>query len=166
MTMSVNSVSAKSATGPWLALAVLALSACASHEANERVPTRTSLSASKDINPDINGRPSPVVVRIFQLHGDAEFTNADFNSLYAHEKESLGASLIVTQEFELRPGEHLDTHIPLAKDARFVGAIAAYRDLSTAQWRVLRTRPSHSLFVSESVVINVDRNTLTLSVNH
>jgi type VI secretion system protein VasD len=147
-------------------LAVLVLSACASHPADERIPTRTSLAASQDVNPDINGRPSPVVVRIFQLHGDGEFTSAEFFALYTHEKESLGASLIASQEFELRPGEHLDTKIPLARDARYVGAIAAYRDLSAAQWRVLRTRPSRSLFVHESVVVNVDRNTLTLSVNH
>ena len=167
--MPVNSVFLKSASGTCrtlVTLAVLVLSACASHSADERVSTRTSLSASKDVNPDINGRPSPIVVRIFQLHGDGEFQSADFSALYAHEKESLGASLIAVQEFELRPGEHIDTHILLAKDARYVGAIAAYRDLSTAQWRVLRTRPSHSLFVSESVVVNVDRNTLTLSVNH
>jgi len=164
--MSVNPVSMKSAASTCLALAVLVLSACASHGSNERVATRTSLSASWDVNPDINGRPSPVVVRIFQLHGDAEFWNADFFALYKREKESLGASLIAIQEFELRPGEHLDTRILLARDARYVGAIAAYRDLGAAQWRVLRTRPSHSLFVRESVVINVDRSTLTLSVNH
>ena len=147
-------------------LMALVLSGCASHPPDERVATRTSIAASKDVNPDINGRPSPVVVRIFQLHGDGEFLSADFFTLYTKEKESLGASLIASQEFELRPGERLDTKIPLAKDARYVGAIAAYRDLSTAQWRVLRTRPSHSLFVGESVVVNLDRNTLTLSVNH
>jgi type VI secretion system protein VasD len=166
MVVSVNSFSLKSVARIWLVPAALVLSACASHAANERVATRTALSASKDVNPDINGRPSPVVVRIFQLHGDAEFSNAEFFALYTHEKETLGASFIAIQEFELRPGEHLDTRIPLAKDARYVGAIAAYRDLSVAQWRVLRTRPSHSLFVHESVVVNVDRNTLTLSVNH
>lgn len=145
---------------------VLMLGACASHPPDERVPTKISLTASRDVNPDINGRPSPIVVRIVQLHGDGEFQSADFNALYSHEKESLGSSLIVTQEFELRPGEHLDTKIPVAKDARFVGAIAAYRDLTTAQWRVLRNRPSHSLFVKENVVVSLDRNTLTLSVNH
>ena len=145
---------------------LVVLGGCASHPPDERVPTRASLSATQDVNPDINGRPSPVVVRIFQLRGDGEFQAADFPSLYAHDKESLGASLIVSQEFELRPGDHLDTRIPVARGARYVGAIAAYRDLSASQWRVLRIRPSHSLFVSESVVVNVDRNTLTLSVNH
>ena len=104
--MSVNSVFMKSAARPFyafvvLAALVLALSACASHSADERVATRTSLSASKDVNPDINGRPSPVVVRIFQLHGDGEFQSAEFFSLYTHEKESLGASLIAFQEFEV-----------------------------------------------------------------
>ena len=75
MAMSVNSVLLKSASGTCrtlVTLVVLVLGACASHSADERVSTRTSLSASKDVNPDINGRPSPIVVRIFQLHGDGD----------------------------------------------------------------------------------------------
>jgi hypothetical protein len=40
-----------------LALAVLPLISCASHGPNDRVATRTLLSASNDANPDINGRP-------------------------------------------------------------------------------------------------------------
>ena len=149
-----------------LALAALLSSSCASHGSNDRVETRTLLSASNDTNPDINGRPSPVVLRVFQLRGDSEFGRADFFALSLHEKDVLGASLIGVEEFELRPGEHLETRIPLSRDARYVGAIAEFRDINGAQWRALRARPSRSLFVSESVVVDIERGALNLSVNH
>jgi type VI secretion system protein VasD len=149
-----------------LALAAPLLSSCASHGSNDRVETRTLLSASNDTNPDINGRPSPVVLRVFQLRSDSEFGRADFFALSLHEKDVLGASLIAVEEFELRPGEHLETRIPLSRDARYIGAIAEFRDINGAQWRALRARPSRSLFVSESVVVDTERGALSLSVNH
>jgi type VI secretion system protein VasD len=149
-----------------LALAAPLLSSCASHGSNDRVETRTLLSASNDTNPDINGRPSPVVLRVFQLRSDSEFGRADFFALSLHEKDVLGASLLGVEEFELRPGEHLETRIPLSRDARYIGAIAEFRDINGAQWRTLRARPSRSLFVSESVVVDTERGALNLSVNH
>jgi type VI secretion system protein VasD len=149
-----------------LALAALPLISCASRGSNDRVQTRTLLSASNDTNPDINGRPSPVVLRVFQLRNDAEFGRADFFTLSSHEKDALGTNLIAVEEFELRPGEHLETRIALSRDARYVGAIAEFRDLNSGQWRALRARPSHSLFVSESVVVDIERGALLLSVNH
>jgi type VI secretion system protein VasD len=149
-----------------LALVALPLMSCASHGSDDRVPTKTLLSASDDTNPDINGRPSPVVVRVFQLKSDAEFGHADFFALTLHEKDVLGSSFLGVEEFELRPGERLETRIPVSKDARYIGAIAEFRDINSARWRVLRTRPSHSLFVSESVIVDIERGVLTLSVNH
>lgn len=149
-----------------VALAMLVLNACATHGSSERLDTYTLLSASSDVNPDISGRPSPVVLRVFQLKGAAEFSHADFFALYAHEKETLGANIIDIEEFELRPGERLETRLPLARDARYIGAIAGFRDLSNAQWRTLQIRPSRSIFFRETVAISVDRSTLTLSVKH
>jgi type VI secretion system protein VasD len=149
-----------------LALVALPLISCASHGSNDRVQTRTLLSASNDANPDINGRPSPVVLRVFQLRNDTEFERADFLGLSLHEKDALGASLISVEEFELRPGEHLETRIGMSRDTRYVGAVAEFRDINSGRWRVQRTRPSHSLFVSESVVVDIERGTLLLSVNH
>jgi type VI secretion system protein VasD len=149
-----------------LALAALPLISCASHGADDRVQTRTLLSASNDTNPDINGRPSPVVLRVFQLRNDGEFGRADFLALSLHEKDALGTSLIGVEEFELRPGERLETRIGLSRDARYIAAIAEFRDLNSGQWRTLRTRPSHSLFVGESVVVNIERGAVLLSVNH
>lgn len=147
-------------------VAVLALSSCASRSSNERVPTRTLLAASQDVNPDINGRPSPVVLRIFQLRGDAEFAKADFAGLFLSEKAALGGNLIDVEEFALHPGETLETRLPMAGDTRYIAAAAGFRDIGNAQWRVLQPRPSRSLFFSEQIGVKVDRGMLILSIKH
>jgi type VI secretion system protein VasD len=141
---------------------LLVLSSCASHNSNERVPTRTQLSASQDVNPDINGRPSPVVLRIYQLRGDAEFAKADFSGLFLREKEALGGSLIDVEEFALHPGESLETRLPLSGEARFIAAAAGLRDIGNAQWRTLQPRPSRS----RQIEVKVDRGMLILSIKH
>ena len=45
-----------------------------------------TLQASDQLNPDLNGRPSPVVVSLFELKHPVRFENVDFFSRYAHPK--------------------------------------------------------------------------------
>ena len=146
-----------------LGLAALVLSACASHK-SESVETPTVLTATADVNPDVGGRPSPIVVRVFQLRGDAEFAKADFFALYGHETETLGSSLVGVEEFVLRPGEKRDARLVMAADTRYVAAIAAFRDINTTQWRNVQTRPHRHLFTKERVTIGVSRASLSLMV--
>src|SRR5580704_490502 len=124
-----------------LSLLGLALCACASKSPNERVETRTQLAAGTDLNPDNSARPSPVVVRIYQLRGDTEFMNCDFFAVYSNEKNALGANLVARDEFVVNPGERREVRIGLSNEARYVGAIGAFRDLTGAHWRALQLRP-------------------------
>lgn len=93
------------------------------------------LTASDQLNPDLNGRPSPVVVRLFELKHPVAFENADFFSLYERAKESLAPDMVATEELELRPGETVDLKLSVEEGSRYVGILAAYRDLSDTQWR-------------------------------
>jgi type VI secretion system protein VasD len=95
------------------------------------------ISAAPDTNPDPNGRPSPVVVRLYQLKGDAAFAGAEFFGLFDDEEQALGAELISRVEFVLAPAEERTVDVPVAAGARFVGALAAFRDIRNAQWRAL-----------------------------
>lgn len=145
----------------------LALAACASKSPTERVETRTQLLANTDLNPDTGGRPSPVVVRIYQLRGDTEFLNSDFFALYSNEKSALGANLVARDEFVVNPGERRDVRIGLSNEARYVGALAAYRDITGAHWRALQLRP-HRTFSSAparvTVIVNLEHDALTLAL--
>lgn len=93
------------------------------------------LTASDQLNPDLNGRPSPIVVRLFELKHPVAFENADFFSLYERAKESLAPDMVASEELELRPGETVEFKLRVEEGSRYVGILAAYRDLSDTQWR-------------------------------
>lgn len=94
-----------------------------------------TLTTSDQLNPDLNGRPSPVVVRLFALRHPVAFENSDFFSLYERGRETLAPDLISSEELELRPGETVELRLGITGDGRYVGILAAYRDLSHARWR-------------------------------
>jgi len=93
------------------------------------------LTASDQLNPDLNGRPSPIVIRLIELKHPVAFENADFFSLYERAKESLAPDLVASEELELRPGETVELKLSVGEGSRYVGVLAAYRDLSETQWR-------------------------------
>lgn len=102
-----------------------------------------TLTASEQLNPDLNGRPSPIVVRLIELKHPVAFENADFFSLYEHAKESLAPDMVVSEELELRPGETVELKLSVEPGSRYVGVLAAYRDLSETRWRyVLQLTPA------------------------
>jgi type VI secretion system protein VasD len=93
------------------------------------------LAASDQLNPDINGRPSPVVVRLLELKNPVLFETTDFFSLYGQAKEFLAPDLVAAEELELRPGERLALKVRVQEGSRYVGVLAAYRDLPETKWR-------------------------------
>ncbi len=94
-----------------------------------------TLTASDQLNPDLNGRPSPVVVRLFELRHPVAFENSDFFSLYERARETLAPDLISSEELELRPGETVELRLGITGNGLYVGILAAYRDLPHARWR-------------------------------
>jgi type VI secretion system protein VasD len=106
------------------------------------------ISTSADANPDANGRPSPVVIRVYQLRTDDAFTSADFSALYDDEQKVLGPSLITRNEYLLAPMERQTIDINVSGETRFVAAIAAFRDIRNAQWRSIIPPPPGGLTVT------------------
>ena len=53
------------------------------------VNVKLTLVASPDVNPDGQNRPSPIVVRIYQLKDDTGFKDADYFALYDKEAATL-----------------------------------------------------------------------------
>ena len=106
------------------------------------------LAASADTNPDATGRPSPVVVRVYQLKTDAAFKGADFFALFDDDMKVLGPELISRDEYVLAPAERKTIDVVVSGDTRFVGALAAFRDIRNAQWRGLVPAPRAGLNVT------------------
>jgi type VI secretion system protein VasD len=113
-----------------------------------KVKTSMTISASVDANPDGNGRPSPVVVRVYQLKTDGAFNAAPFADLFENEEKVLGPELISRDEYVLAPKESRTIDVAVSGDTRFVGAIAAFRDIRNSQWRMLVPAPRKGLTVA------------------
>jgi type VI secretion system protein VasD len=142
----------------WTIAAAAIASACAS--APKPSTAAMTVGASADANPDAGGRPSPVVVRVYQLKADTAFNGADFFQLFDDEQKVLGAELINRAEYVLAPSEQQKVELSVSPDARFVGAVAAFRDIRNTQWRtVVPVTPD-----SEAVTLGVERARIVLSV--
>ena len=114
---------------------VLLLAACGSKPPPKPASVTGTIQATAEINPSASKRPSPLLVRIYELKSVAAFNAADFMSLYQRDQAELGGDLLAKEEFVLNPGETKTFAKTLAADTRFLGVVAAYRDLEHAKWR-------------------------------
>ena len=149
-------------------LAVLAavLAGCGSAPAKP-IEAKARIVAAADVNPNSEGRPSPIHVRIFQLKEDGAFMDADFWALMDKEQETLAASLVQRLEFDLTPGEAKDFPLKIAPEARVLGVMAEYADYRNAQWRVIAQAPNKSLMdliKKDRVTIGIDKNKASIAV--
>ena len=152
----------------WVAIAMLAaLAACASGPPKP-TKARMTVIAQADVNPDASGRPSPVVVRVYQLQQDAKFANADFFALFDDEQQALGADLLARDEITLAPGERKEVQVEVKGEAKFLGAVAAFRDIRNSQWRVVQAAPKKGLldvFKKDGVQVSVARAKVIVTIS-
>ncbi|MEH6492448.1 type VI secretion system lipoprotein TssJ [Halopseudomonas sp.] len=114
------------------------LSACSSLSPySDLTKVDLSLQGSERLNPDINDRPSPIVLQLIELKNPVAFEHADFFSLYQRPREVLAPDLVAIEELELRPGEERTYKLAAAPESRYLAVLAAYRDLPQAQWRIV-----------------------------
>lgn len=151
---------------------LLVLGGCAS-SGPARIPSSGSIVAASNVNPNPEGRASPIVVRIYELHSAKVFQTADFFSLYGHGAKTLGKDLLGEQEYELQPGESQKFAHKLPHGTRFVGVVAAFRNIDKANWRALAALPhkkkgllAKADFLSSSkVAVHVRLEHLSVSVS-
>jgi len=101
-----------------------------------------TIKAEPAVNPDRGGRPSPIVVRVYELKAVAAFNGADFFALYDKEQETIGGDLVGREEFLLQPSESRQYRRQFQPDTKFIGVIGAYRDLEQSRWRQVMPVPA------------------------
>jgi len=99
------------------------------------VPIR--ILADADLNPNSAGRASPVLLRIFQLSESAEFLGAEFDALTVRGKETLSGVLVRREERMVQPGSEVVMELELEPQARVLGVVAEYSDLTRSNWRAV-----------------------------
>ncbi len=123
----------------------IALAGCSSKPPKPPPPTKAAIVVSADVNPDSAGRPSPIVVRLYQLKEEGAFNSASYFALSDKEQATLGPSLESREEYELKPGETKELTLKIPPEARYLGAVAAYRDLNNSKWKALSPAPETGL---------------------
>ena len=157
---------------PLLAAGTLAIvvTACASKPppaAPPPPPPKAALvvATGPGVNPDASGRPSPVVVRVYQLKGDAAFVNSTFAPLFEDERKVLGADLIASDEYQLIPGEHRTLELSPPAGMRYVGAVAAFHDVRNSSWRAVLPIPAGG-WGDTRIEVTADTTRLRIQLGH
>ena len=115
--------------------------------------------ATFEINPDANDRPSPLVVRVYELKSIDAFNDADFFKLYDEEVATLGGDLLSREEFELTPGEGREIIHNAHEQARFIAVVAAYRNIDQASWRASKALKLNS---KNSLIVKIDKLSVSI----
>lgn len=137
-----------------------ALAGCASRTPPAPPMLSVTIHASPTLNPDTQGRPSPVLVRIYALRARDAFDRATFFELYDHDARVLDQAVLDRVEISVRPGETVPLVRPLDPATRAIAIMAAYERIDDAKWRasVPLGKPSAAEFSA-----TLERSALTLS---
>ncbi len=100
-----------------------------------------NIVAAAQLNPDIRARPSPVLMRIYELKTATQFASADFMALFDQDRNILANDVVTREEFVMQPGGTKSLNKLLAPETQAIGVIAAFRDLERARWRGVATTP-------------------------
>ena len=117
-----------------LAIAVAGLlSACAGAPKRENLGLQ--ISATADVNPDMQGRPSPIILHVMELNSTEQFNRLDYMGLTQPSGAALGAELLGKNQVVLQPGESKTLPMELNPMTTAIGLVAGYRDIDNAAWR-------------------------------
>lgn len=106
---------------------------------------QVSIQAGRSLNTDRQEASASLAMRVYVLSDSQILQRASFDSLYDNDEATLGSALLRRESVHLRPGETRVLDLPVSGDARFLGVVAAYRELDRAQWRALLPLPAGEL---------------------
>jgi type VI secretion system protein VasD len=123
-------------------------------------PTVVSLAitATKAVNPGVDGTPAPVMLRIYQLGAAGTFEKADFFQLNDKDQALLGPDMLGRDQAVMTPGASQTMKFEVKPGTRFIGVTAAYRDIDHAEWRVDVPVPPNA---TTNIAVNADALKLT-----
>lgn len=131
----------RAALAVWVALSLAGcgLFGFSSNPPAQKEQTKLDLmiEAAAGLNPDSQGRASPILLRIYELRSDIVFQDADYFSLQNADKATLGTDLLAVDQFILRPGETRTIRRKSHPETSAIGVFAGYQDLPNATWRAV-----------------------------
>ncbi len=119
---------------------------------------RVKFTVSPSVNPDSDGRASPVVLNLLYLKDDRQFEQEDFISLLESPEDRLGKDLIEKVRLkEFIPSEKREESFVLSNDVKFVGVVVEYVQYQDAEGKLVLPVEPHT---SNSYFVNVDKDSI------
>ena len=124
-------------------------------------PTRVVVrfDAAGDMNPNGEGRASPLGVRIYQLRSYPAFGKADFFSLYDDDDSVLGSELLEKQEIMLMPNEKRTVFFEPEEGTHTIGFLGMFMMHEGIQWKA-----AAGVRANKTTVIDITVNSAGITV--
>lgn len=101
------------------------------------VPLQLDIEVAADANPDDRGRPSPVVLSIFELVQPERFNRCTYLSLLATPHKCLHEDLLGTHRtLAVAPGTQRIIELAAAPGSRHIGVVAEFVQFADAKNRI------------------------------
>ncbi|MGR6862788.1 type VI secretion system lipoprotein TssJ [Aliivibrio salmonicida] len=119
------------------------------------------IKSSTNINPNVEDKPSPVELRIYQLTNNNAFEHSDFIKIYNDDQGVLKAELVVSRQLpSILPGETRQEIIPLGTGVQYIGVIAGFADYREAKNKVI-----YKPLIVTSTIISIEIDGINLFVS-
>ncbi|AUX24117.1 uncharacterized protein SOCEGT47_046500 [Sorangium cellulosum] len=100
-----------------------------------------SIYAADNINPNENGNPRPVVVRLYQLKSSTRLENATYDQVLLRDKEVLEDDLAKVDEVEVFPNDLVEVKFERLKDASHLAGVALFHGPKGQSWKTFYEFP-------------------------
>lgn len=129
----------------WMITLLAALGACSSTPPPQPKPKPEQcpavdptllMTATKRVNPSVDGEGRPVQVRVYQLVSDAKLRNATFEEIWQKDQETLTTDLKSVAEHTLFPGETKSVALKRSPEANYLALVALFREPQGKDWFV------------------------------
>lgn len=122
-------------------------------------PTHLELivNANKDLNPNKNNIPSPLVLMMYELEDDEIFKKLGYWELHDDAKEKLSGKLLSQSKHIITPDENQRYRILFDKNAKFFGLVGGFREIDKGEWRYIKVLKPDAY---NRIELNISKNTI------
>ncbi len=100
-----------------------------------------NILAADNINPNENGNPRPVVVRLYQLKSDVRLLNAGYDDTLLRDKEVLADDILKKDEVSIFPNDMVEVKFERNKEASYLAGVALFHSPQGQSWKTFYEFP-------------------------
>jgi len=141
-------------------ITVLASCAWTREKLDLETEIRVKFTVSPAVNPDSDGRASPVVLNLLYLRDDRQFEQEDFIALLESPEDRLGKDLIEKIRLkEFIPSEKREESFVLPNNVKYVGVVVEYVQYQDANGKLVLPIEAHK---TNGYFVNVDKDSISI----